>query len=206
MENVIINIINEFGYFGIMFLVAIENIFPPIPSELILSFGGFLTTYTKLSIIGVVIFSTIGSLIGAVVLYIFGKKLGNDYIYRLIDGKVGKILRLKKEDIDKTNNWFKKYGNKAVFFGRFVPLIRSLISIPAGSANMKLSIFLPLSFLGSLIWNFILVFLGSIAKETWQNISNAFSIYSAIFGLILLIVGIVCFSIFIVKRNNSKKE
>lgn len=206
MEKIIIDIINNFGYIGIAFLVAIENIFPPIPSELILSFGGFLTTYTHLNVFGVVVSSTIGSVIGALILYMIGKKISKERLEKIIDGKIGKILRLKKEDINKTNKWFIKHGNKAVFFGRFVPIIRSLISVPAGASKMKLRVFLPLTVLGSAIWNTLLVSLGAMAKDAWQSVSNNFNIYSTIVGIILIIIGIIFVSVFFIKRNSDNKK
>ncbi len=210
MEEIILGTIDSFGYFGIMFLIAIENIFPPIPSEIILSFGGFLTTYTHLTIFGMIISSTIGALIGAIILYMIGRKLSKERLIDIVNSKIGKTLRLKEEDIEKADKWFLKHGNKAVFFGRFVPIVRSLISIPAGSANMKLSIFIPLSLLGSLIWNSVLIYLGSFAKEAWKVVADNISFYSTIIGVCILIVGIISMIIFFTKRKdkniNIKKE
>ena len=210
MEEVIVQTIDSFGYFGIMFLIAIENVFPPIPSEIILSFGGFLTTYTHLTILGMVIAATIGALIGAVFLYMIGRKLSKEKLIDIVNGKVGRILRLKEEDIEKANKWFLNHGNKAVFFGRFVPIVRSLISIPAGSANMKLSIFISLSFLGSLIWNSVLIYLGSFAKDAWKVVAGNISFYSTIVGICILLIGIIFMILFFTKRKekniNIKKE
>ena len=100
MEEIILSIMNQFGYIGVLLLIAIENVFPPIPSEVILLFGGFMTTYTELNVIGMIIFSTLGSLIGAIVLYYIGKILNKERLKKIVSGKVGKILRLKNEDIE----------------------------------------------------------------------------------------------------------
>ena len=110
MHEIILQIMNKFGYFGIAFLIAIENVFPPIPSEVILTFGGFMTSNTNMTITGVIIVSTIGSVIGAIILYLLGRLLTKERLYKLVDGKIGKILRFKKQDIDKSEEWFSKKG------------------------------------------------------------------------------------------------
>ena len=142
MQEMIIEIMNNFGYLGVFLLIAIENVFPPIPSEVILLFGGFMTTFSDMNIVGVIIASTLGSILGAIVLYYIGKILNKERLKKIITSKPGKILRLKPEDIDKADNWFDTKGNKTVFFCRFVPIIRSLISIPAGMSEMTMKKFL----------------------------------------------------------------
>ena len=106
MQDFIVNIMNSYGYLGVFLLIMIENVFPPIPSEVILLFGGFMTTYTKLKIIGMVIASTLGSVVGALILYQVGKIFNKDRLKKIISGKIGKILRLKPSDIDASNHWF----------------------------------------------------------------------------------------------------
>ena len=175
MEQLIISMMNEFGYFGIFLLIAIENIFPPIPSELILAFGGFMTAHSKLNISLVILFATLGSLVGGIVLYYVGKILNKERLKKIVSGKIGKILRLKEEDIEKADKWFDNKGNKTVFFCRFIPIVRSLISIPAGMSEMSISKFLLYTFLGSLIWNTVLVFLGNLLGERWHDIVNIFN-------------------------------
>lgn len=131
MESWITSVMEQFGYFGIALLILLENVFPPIPSEVILTFGGFMTTKSDLTVLGVVVASTIGSVGGAVILYWIGRILNVERIERIIE-KWGKYLRLTKEDVRKADAWFDKYGPWTVFFCRFIPLIRSLISVPAG--------------------------------------------------------------------------
>ena len=104
MQEIIIQIIEQWGYLGVGALIAIENIFPPIPSEVILAFGGFMTTKTALNVVGVIIAATLGSTIGAIVLYLIGKILNKERLERIISGKIGKVLRLKKSDIEKAKS------------------------------------------------------------------------------------------------------
>ena len=196
---------NQFGYIGVFLLIAIENIFPPIPSEVILLFGGFMTTYTRLNIIGMVIASTLGSVIGAIVLYYIGKIFNKDRLKKIISGKIGKIIRLKPSDIDKADQWFDKKGNKTVFFCRFVPLIRSLISIPAGMSEMPMGKFLLYTVIGSTIWNTVLIIVGSIVGENWTSILNILDTYSHIVVILLAIIVVVFVYIFYHKRMKQEK-
>ncbi len=205
MEEFVISIMNQFGYFGIFFLIFIENIFPPIPSEVVLLFGGFMTTYSKLNLIGMVIFSTLGSTVGAIVLYFIGKILNKERLKRIVSGKIGKVLRLKASDIDKADRWFDTKGNKTVFFCRFIPVVRSLISIPAGMSEMAMGKFLLYTITGSLIWNTVLLFVGSKVGENWKRIEAIMSQYSHII-LILLIIGFLGFVIYHFSKKKKAKS
>lgn len=203
MQETIIQIMNQFGYFGVFFLIAIENIFPPIPSEVILLFGGFMTTMSKLTMIGVIIASTLGSIVGAIILYYIGKILNKERLKKIVKGKVGKILRLKEKDIDKADNWFDTKGNKTVFFCRFVPILRSLISIPAGMSEMPIPKFLIYTAIGSAIWNTVITIVGSIVGENWEKVLDIFDKYSHLTLIILIVLFILFAFIFFKKR---KKE
>lgn len=200
MQNIILEIIDRFGYIGIGLLIAIENIFPPIPSEIILTFGGFMTTFSNMSLFGCTVAATIGSLFGAIVLYILGRGLNADLFTRLFDSKLAKKLHLKKEDVTRAGEWFNKYGNKAVFFCRFVPLIRSLVSIPAGMAKMNLISFLSLTLLGTLAWNMVLVYLGRLAGDNWETVASYMDFYSMVSISFLSIAILLIGTIFIKKR------
>ena len=118
MHIFIMDMMNSFGYIGIALLIMIENLFPPIPSEVILTFGGFMTTYTHLTVGGVVFFSTLGSTVGAIFLYYIGKLLSPEKLEQLIDGKLGKILHFKKSDVRKSIKKFQQKGNMTVFIYR----------------------------------------------------------------------------------------
>jgi membrane protein DedA with SNARE-associated domain len=200
LEQIVIEIINRFGYVGIGFLIAIENIFPPIPSEIILTFGGFMTTFSTMNVGGVIVTATIGSVAGAIVLYYLGRVLNTERLERLFDSKLGKRLHLKKEDVHRAEGWFLRHVNKTVFFCRFIPIVRSLISIPAGVAKMKLSVFLPLTAIGTAIWNTALVFLGKLAGDAWGTVAGYFNIYAIVAAVIFVLLAIAAGVIFVKKR------
>ena len=203
MQELMIQLMGQFGYIGVFLLIAIENIFPPIPSEVVLLFGGFMTTYTELNIVGMVIASTLGSLLGAIVLYYIGRILNKERLKKIVSGKIGKVLRIKNEDIDKADHWFDTKGNKTVFFCRFIPIVRSLISIPAGMSQMPMGKFLIYTTAGSVIWNTVLVVAGNLVGEKWEDILQIFSDYSHITLVVLIIIfiiGVVWFY-----RSKSKK-
>lgn len=205
MENFIIQIIENWGYFGIGLLIAIENIFPPIPSEVILAFGGFMTTKTVLNEVGVILSATIGSTIGAIVLYLIGRILNKERLEKIVSGKIGKVLRLKPGDIEKADKWFDTKGQKTVFICRFIPIVRSLISIPAGMSEMKIWKFLLYTILGSAIWNTVLVLLGKKLGDSWETVVNVFSNFSHIILIILIILCIVGIWWFYSKKGKKKK-
>lgn len=204
MQEFIILMMEKFGYLGVFLLILIENIFPPIPSEVILLFGGFMTTYSSLSVIVMIITSTLASVIGAIILYYIGKILNKDRLKRIVRGKIGKVLRLKEKDIDMADEWFDNKGNKTVFFCRFIPIVRSLISIPAGMSEMPMPKFLIYTTIGSAIWNAVLIFLGNKVGENWEDILSIFDSYSNIVAVILIILFIGGLFIFYSKRKKSK--
>lgn len=204
MQEIMIDIINQFGYFGILLLIAVENLFPPIPSEVILTFGGFMTTYTKMEPIIVVLVSTIGSVLGAIILYAVGRILSPERIGKILDGKIGRILHFKSQDVDKAVKWFQSKGKLTVLFCRCIPIVRSLISIPAGMAKMNLSLFLVFTTIGSLVWNTVLVYLGAAAGASWGKIAG----YMDKFSTITLFVLIAAFLVgaFLFYKNKLKKK
>lgn len=191
---------NDLGYFGVMLLIALENVFPPIPSEIILTFGGFMTTTTNLTVIGVILAATAGSVVGAIILYVIGLQLNVTRLEMIID-RWGHLLRITKEDIHRADAWFDKYGPWTVFFCRFVPIIRSLISIPAGMSHMNAGLFLLLTTIGTFIWNTVLVYLGARLGESWEVIVHYMDMYSyVIYGVIFILVIFVLYK-FIKRRK-----
>lgn len=204
MQEIILQIMNSYGYLGVFLLIAIENVFPPIPSEVILLFGGFMTTWTDLNIIGMIIAATLGSLVGAIILYYIGKILNKRRLIKIVSGKVGKVLRLKPSDIEKADEWFDKKGNKTVFFCRFIPIVRSLISIPAGMSEMKMPKFLLYTFAGSIIWNTVLLVIGNRVGENWESILGVFDRYSHIVLIILIVMFFGLIFWFYYKRLKKK--
>lgn len=202
IQDLLISIMNSCGYPGICLLIAVENIFPPIPSEVILTFGGFMTTYTALTIPGVVLFSTIGSLIGALVLYRVGMALNRERLTKVMESKLFRRLGFEKEDMDKTLSAFERHGKKMILFGRCVPIIRSLVSIPAGMADMNLVIFLIYTAIGSTVWNILLVSLGAALGASWGTILIYTKRYSNIVRILLLFgAGILLYRL--IKKNTA---
>lgn len=198
MQNWIIEVMNQFGYVGITLLIAIENVFPPIPSEVILTFGGFMTTCTSLTIWGVIIAATIGSLLGAIALYGVGRLLSPERFQNLLEGKVGQILHFKGEDVYKATDWFNHKGKSTVLFCRCIPVIRSVISIPAGMAKMKLGVFCFMTMIGSFIWNIILVYLGVTAGVSWDKVVAGIGMYTNI-TVVIIGLGVVIAGLFVIR-------
>jgi len=202
MENWVTDIMEQFGYLGVFLMMALENVFPPIPSEIVLPFGGFLTTYTELTVAGVIIAATLGSVIGAMILYGIGLLLDVERLEKIVD-RWGHILRIKKEDIHKADAWFDKYGYWTVLFCRMIPLIRSLISIPAGMSNMNFWLFLLFTTIGTVIWNVILISIGVMLGANWHDILGFMDVYSNIVYA-LIVIGFVIIVIWFIKKNKRK--
>lgn len=205
MQEFIILLMNKYGYLAIFFLIIIENLFPPIPSEVILTMGGFMTTYTSLSVAGVVFFSTLASLFGAIILYYLGKFLNRERLMRITLGKIGRFLCLNAADIDNSISWFQKKGNKTVLYCRFIPILRSLISIPAGMSKMKQGTFLLYTTIGSVIWNMVLVTLGSILGASWHSVAIVMKQYSQITKTALLLICMAAVLYLFNKKQKRKK-
>lgn len=206
MQDIVMDIISRYGYLGITFLILAENIFPPIPSELILTFGGFITTQTELTVMGMTIFSTAGSLLGAIILYGLGKILSPERIKKLADSRAGRLLHLNNDDIDKSRQWFLDKGNNTVFFCRFIPIVRSLISIPAGMAGMGFVRFVILTTLGSFAWNIVLVSLGAVAGEAWNQVLTYANGYSSAVKVLVLVAVLAAVGRVILKHYRKKKN
>jgi membrane protein DedA with SNARE-associated domain len=194
MENWILQIMQTYGYIGTFLLILIENLFPPIPSELILAFGGYLTTTTDLTIVGMIISSSLGAIVGAIMLYGLGLMLSVEKLKNIII-KFGPYIRLKYSDVERAMKWFDTKGMITVFFCRMIPVLRSLISIPAGMAKMKLTPFLFYTTLGTIIWNTILVYFGALLGANWKTIVDIFDAYST-FAYIIMALGAVTFVIY----------
>lgn len=187
MRELVLELMGEYGNLAVFLLILVENLFPPIPSEVILTFGGVMTVCTDMTPVGVILFSTAGSLAGAVILYSVGRFLPDEVFRKLLCGQIGHLLHFRLEDVDLAKGWFRERGRSAVFLCRLIPIVRSLISIPAGIARMPFVPFLVFTAAGSLLWNTVLVYAGRIAGDSWEKVSAAFGVYSDLF---LMIVGI----------------
>lgn len=187
MRELVLELMGEYGNLAVFLLILVENLFPPIPSEVILTFGGVMTVCTDMTPVGVILFSTAGSLAGAVILYSVGRFLPDEVFRKLLCGQIGHLLHFRLEDVDLAKGWFRERGRSAVFLCRLIPIVRSLIPIPAGIARMPFVPFLVFTAAGSLLWNTVLVYAGRIAGDSWEKVSAAFGVYSDLF---LMIAGI----------------
>ncbi len=179
------SLIGSAGYFGIVFLMFVENVFPPIPSEFIMPLAGFMAGEDKFSLIGVIIAGTLGSVLGALPLYYLGAKLGEEKLKKFA-ARHGRWLTLTPEDIDRADDWFDRHGAKAVLFCRLVPGIRSFVSIPAGFNRMNLASFLFFTFLGSAVWTSFLAYAGYFLGTNFRQIGEYLDVATYIvFGLVI---------------------
>lgn len=168
MEQWITETMKNLGYFGIGLLMFLENLFPPIPSELIMPLAGFTIFEKQMEFFPAILAGVVGTVLGALPWYYAGKLLGEQRLEQLAD-KYGKWISVSAKDIQKANNWFNRHGSKAVFFGRLVPGVRTLISIPAGINGMALFPFLLYSTLGTILWVSFLTFAGYYLVKAGQN-------------------------------------
>jgi membrane protein DedA with SNARE-associated domain len=163
--------ITQSGYFGIALLMLVENVFPPIPSELIMPLAGYSASQGQLNIVLVVIAGTVGSVAGAVFWYYVGLWLGCERIRRFA-ARHGRWLTITPEEVDHARDWFGRHGGKAVFLGRLVPAVRTLISIPAGIAEMRLTKLLVYSTVGTVLWTGVLALSGYLLGNQYQQVST----------------------------------
>jgi len=183
----ITGLMDSMGYFGVGLLMFLENVFPPIPSELIMPLAGYVVAQGKLTFIGVVLAGTIGSVGGALPLYYVGKMVGQERLKSWAD-KYGRWLTVSSEELDKTKEWFDKRGGIAVLICRLIPGVRSLISIPAGINEMNLGIFLLYSTIGAGIWSALLATAGKLLGNNFKQVDKFLGPASyVILGAILVI-------------------
>ena len=195
------NIISSMGYLGLYLVMFLENVFPPIPSEVVLPLAGNLTNSGRFSILWITIIGMLGSLTGAFLFYGLGKWLGEPRVRVLIE-KFGKYALLSTNDLDRSLEWFDKYDDWVIFFSRMVPIVRSLISIPAGIASMNLAKFSFFTVLGTALWSFVLAIGGRILGERWPLIADFINTYQNI----VLAVAIVLVLYFIISRLLKLKK
>ncbi|WP_433221183.1 DedA family protein [Microtetraspora malaysiensis] len=185
MTDWLIELMESLGAPGAGLAIALENLFPPLPSEVILPLAGFTASRGEMDLVSVLLWTTAGSVGGALALYWVGALLGRERTLAL----AARIPLLKVSDIDKTEAWFLRHGRKTVFFGRMIPIFRSLISIPAGVERMPLGPFTLLTTVGSLIWNTIFVLAGYILGENWSLVETYVNVgTNGVIALVLLAV------------------
>ena len=189
MTDWIIAIMEQLGYLGIALLMFLDNVFPPIPSEIIMPSAGFAASQGQLTLFGVIISGSIGSLIAAAVLYWIGRKIPHAALFTWID-RYGKYLFIKSDDIKKALDWFERYGHRVVFFGRMVPAVRSLISIPAGMSHMPFAKFMSYSALGTVIWTTFLACVGFYFGNNTELMQQIFNRVG--YAIIALCISLGC--------------
>jgi len=181
MLNFLLNTISGAGYIGIFFLMLVASAAIPLPSEVIMAFSGFLVSAGRFSLSGVTIAGTLGSLAGSLILYYLGLRGGRPLVE-----KYGKYVLLSSADLEKTERFFAKYGDTSNFIGRLLPIIRTFISFPAGLARMKLNRFVFYTLLGSVIWTFILAFLGEKLGEHWATLNQTLHRFNIVLGVLIV--------------------
>ena len=181
-----VDLMEKLGGPGAGIAIAAENLFPPIPSEIILPLAGFTASQGSFSIAEAIFWTTAGSVVGALMMYALGAALGRRRMYAVWE----RLPLVKVTDLEKCEDWFARHGTKAVFFGRMVPIFRSLISVPAGVERMPLPVFLVLTTLGSLIWNSVFVLAGYQLGEQWERVDQYASTFQKI--VIAAVVLFVC--------------
>lgn len=189
MAEWITQIMTSLGYVGIGLLMFLENLFPPIPSELIMPLAGFTVAQGQMAFVPAVTAGVVGTVLGALPWYYIGVYLGENRLKRWID-RYGKWLGISSEEIDKAQRWFYRHGTKAVFFGRLVPGIRTLISLPAGFSRMRFGTFLIYSTLGTVAWTLLLTGAGYLLGDNYEVVEQYLGPVSKIV-LGLLLVGII---------------
>lgn len=195
----ITNIISQTGYAGICFFMVLESMVFPIPSEAVMPFAGFLAAQGRFTLLGVAIASSLGSMIGSWLSYAIGLYGGRPFI-----NKFGKFLLLDHHHLELTEKFFEKYGNQAILISRFIPVVRHLISIPAGMAKMDFKKFSLDTFIGATIWNMFLAWLGTKLLQNWAVIKKYTHYLDYV--VVLLIVGAVVYFYFKLVNANKLNE
>ena len=190
------DLMDTLGAPGAGLAIALENLFPPLPSEVILPLAGFAASTGQMSLLAALLWTTAGSVVGALALYGVGALLGRDRTVAI----AARLPLVKVTDIEKTEAWFLRHGTKAVFFGRMIPVFRSLISVPAGVERMPLPVFLTLTTLGSALWNTAFVCAGYLLGDNWTEVTAVVSAYSKV----VLIGAAVAVLVFVAVRKRPQ--
>lgn len=187
MADWILHIVQDAGYLGVALLMLLENVLPPIPSEIIMPFAGFAASQGKLHPVGVVVAGTCGSLAGAALWYAIGRRVGAERMRRWVE-RHGRWLTLGVDEVDRAQEWFRRRGRLAVFLGRLVPALRTLVSIPAGVTCMPWPAFLLWSALGSACWNTLLMGIGYAVGNRYQEVTDVIDwITRGVLALLVLV-------------------
>ena len=200
MEAAFLAFIDQFGYLAVAALILLENVFPPIPSELILPMGGFLVHQTGMELPGVIVAATTGSVVGAFILYGVGRLLSRERLTSFFETRPMRLLGFKGDDVSSAIGWFDKKGQVTVLICRCIPVVRSLISIPAGTAKMGMAKFALYTLVGSAVWNSVLCTLGFGAGSAWKTVTAEAEWISGIVKYVIIALVVVGIVFWVVKR------
>ncbi|MGC1211636.1 MAG: DedA family protein, partial [Micromonospora sp.] len=190
-------VIDSMGALGVALLVALESIVPPIPSEIVLAMAGYLSAEGRFNVVLIVLAATVGSLVGALVLYWLGLVLGEERLKRWLDH----LPLVDRDDLEQADRWFERHGRWAVLFGRVVPVVRSLVSVPAGANRMPIGEFLLLTTVGSGVWNALIVGLGYALGSQWQQVDT----YSNWFNYAIFLVFGIMIASWVTKKVRKRR-
>ena len=195
------DVIEQLGYLGVALLVVAENVFPPIPSEIVLPFAGFVAQRGSDSVVLMILAATVGSVIGALIMYWIAAVIGDDRLHAFTR-KFGKWVQIREADLTRAEEWFDRHATSAVLIGRCVPLIRSVVSIPAGFRRMKLIPYIAYTFLGSLVWNIALVGAGAVLGENWERVEPVVATFQWIV-IVVILAGLARLAYVVVQRRRT---
>ena len=194
ITNVIIYVLGKLGYAGIFGFMFLEGACIPVPSEVILPFGGFLVNKGELNFIIAVTAGTCGATLGSILMYLMGKYGGRPLVEKYMN-----TLHLSKSKLEKSDRFFQKYGEKVVFFSQMIPIVRTFISLPTGISRMKFKKFVVYTLLGTVVWAFVLVSAGFVMGKNWAVIRSWFHVFD-----IIIIIGIIAFICYSFMRHQYK--
>ena len=195
------DVIEQLGYLGVALLVVLENVFPPIPSEIVLPFAGFVAQRGSDSVVLMILAATVGSVIGALIMYWIAAIIGDERLHAFTR-RFGKWVQIREADLTRAEEWFDRHAMSAVLVGRCVPLIRSVVSIPAGFRRMKLIPYIAYTFFGSLVWNIALVGAGAVLGENWERVEPVVATFQWIV-IVVILAGLARVAYVVVQRRRT---
>ena len=195
------DVIEQFGYVGVALLVVVENVFPPIPSEIVLPFAGFVAQRGGESVVIMILAATVGSVGGALIMYWIAAVIGDERLHAFTR-KFGKWVQIREVDLTRAEEWFDRHATSAVLLGRCVPLIRSVVSIPAGIRRMKLVPYIAYTFAGSLVWNILLIGAGALLGDNWERVGSYVGVFQWVV-IALVMVAIMRFAYGMYRRRTN---
>lgn len=203
LTHIIISVINATGYTGIFILMAAESALIPIPSEVTMPFAGFLSSTGRFNVYVVILIGAFANLFGSILAYWLGF-WGQETFVRDLIKKYGKYILVTEHELDRSEKWFRKYGEKIVFFTRILPIVRTFISLPAGLSHMNFKRFCSYTFFGSLIWSALLTYVGFVLGKNWHSIEGVYRKfeYMVVFAVAALAIYYVIHK---VKRLRNRK-